>query len=86
MELSLTFNISLKSGRLVLWHHNPWNPYPFNLKQGIPAMQVLLDVLLQFLMLVASLNKPTRKRLRSSAIVSNLFENSLMYQYLSEAI
>ena len=49
-------------------------------------MHVLLVVLLQFLMLVASLNKPTRKSLRSSAIVSNLFENSLMYQYLSEAI
>ena len=86
MELSLTFNISLKSGRLVLWHHNLWNPYPFNLKQGIPAMQVLLEVLLQFLMLGALLKEPTRKSLRSSAIVANLFENSLMYQYLSEAI
>ena len=44
-------------------------------------MHVLLVVLLQFLMLVA-----TRKSLRSSVIVSNMFENSLMYQYLSEAI
>ena len=49
-------------------------------------MQVLLEVLLQFLMLGALLKEPTRKSLRSSAIVSNLFENSLMYQYLSEAI
>ena len=59
---------------------------PFNLKQGIPAMHVLLEVVLQFLMLVALLNKPTRKSLRSSAIVSNLFETSLIYQYLSETI
>ena len=64
----------------------PVKSLPFNLKQGIPAMLVLLEVLLQFLMIVALLNKPTRKSLRSSAIVSNLFENLLMYQYLSEAI